>query len=59
VTAAVNLLNSCGEAAWQPVLHVHVHAIPRDAGDPRRLPWVPEAGDRDETAAAGAAPRGD
>jgi histidine triad (HIT) family protein len=48
----VNLLNSCGAAAWQTVFHFHVHVIPRYRGDPLRLPWQPEPGDRDEIAAA-------
>src|SRR3954466_5249923 len=47
----VNLLNSCGRAAWQTVFHFHVHVIPRYAGDPLVLPWKPESGDRDEIAA--------
>jgi histidine triad (HIT) family protein len=51
----VNVLNSCGRAAWQTVFHFHVHVIPRYANDPLRLPWLPEPGDRDEIAAAAAA----
>jgi histidine triad (HIT) family protein len=50
----VNLLNSCGRAAWQTVFHFHVHVIPRYDGDPLRLPWTPAPGDRDEIAAAAA-----
>ncbi len=48
----VNLLNSCGSAAWQTVSHFHMHVVPRYAGDPLRLPWVPTEGDPDEIAAA-------
>jgi histidine triad (HIT) family protein len=55
----LNLLNSCGSAAWQTVFHFHVHVIPRYEYDPLRLPWRPEPGDADEIAAAGAALRGD
>ena len=43
----VNLLNSCGAAAWQTVFHFHVHVIPRYDDDPLKLPWVPEQGDMD------------
>ena len=50
----LNLLNSCGTAAWQTVFHFHVHVIPRYQGDPLRLPWVPGPGDADEIAAAAA-----
>ena len=53
----VNLLNSCGRAAWQTVFHFHVHVIPRYENDPLRLPWVPGPGDPDEIAAAAAALR--
>jgi histidine triad (HIT) family protein len=48
----VNLLNSCGGAAWQTVFHFHVHVIPRYESDPLRLPWVPSAGDPDQIALA-------
>jgi histidine triad (HIT) family protein len=48
----VNLLNSCGSAAWQTVFHFHVHVIPRYSDDPLRLPWVPEQGDPAQIAAA-------
>jgi len=54
----VNLLNSCGRAAWQTVFHFHVHVIPRYDGDPLRLPWLPEPGDEAEITAAAAALRG-
>ncbi len=48
----VNLLNSCGAAAWQSVFHFHIHVIPRYEHDPLRLPWVPGPGEDDEIAAA-------
>ncbi len=48
----INLLNSCGRAAWQTVFHFHVHVIPRYQGDPLRLPWVPSEGDPAQIAAA-------
>src|SRR5215207_6393497 len=50
----VNVINSCGREAWQTVFHFHLHVIPRYKGDPLRLPWTPELGDRDEIAAAAA-----
>jgi histidine triad (HIT) family protein len=46
----VNLINSCGSAAWQTVFHFHMHVIPRYVGDPLKLPWEPTPGDMDEIA---------
>jgi histidine triad (HIT) family protein len=43
----INLLNSCGERAWQTVFHFHIHVIPRYEDDPLQLPWVPGQGDMD------------
>jgi histidine triad (HIT) family protein len=48
----INLVNSCGERAWQTVFHFHVHVVPRYDGDPLQLPWVPAPGDSDEIGAA-------
>ncbi len=48
----VNVLNSCGAAAWQTVFHFHLHVIPRYEGDPLQLPWTPGPGDPEEIAAA-------
>lgn len=48
----VNLLNSCGAAAWQTIFHLHVHVIPRYRHDPLRLPWTPAPGDPGEIAQA-------
>jgi histidine triad (HIT) family protein len=53
----VNLLNSCGSAAWQTVFHFHLHVIPRYADDPLKLPWTPAPGDADEIADAASALR--
>ncbi len=50
----VNVINSCGTAAWQTVFHLHFHVIPRYRGDPLQLPWTPTPGDPDEIAAAAA-----
>jgi histidine triad (HIT) family protein len=47
----LNLLNSCGSAAWQTIFHFHVHLIPRYEDDPLKLPWVPGPGDENEIAA--------
>lgn len=50
----LNVINSTGEAASQSVLHLHVHLVPRWAGDhigniwPPSEPWSEEV--KDETA---------
>ena len=46
----VNLLNSCGPAAWQSVFHFHIHVIPRYEDDPLRLPGAPMQVDREDLA---------
>jgi histidine triad (HIT) family protein len=51
----INVINSCGAAAWQTVFHFHLHMIPRYENDPLRLPWVPTPGDPAEIAAAAVA----
>src|SRR4051812_31074206 len=38
----INLLNSCGQVAWQSVFHFHIHVIPRYEDDPLRLPGAPQ-----------------
>ena len=53
----VNVLNSCGSAAWQVVFHFHVHVIPRYDDDPLRLPWIPAPGDSAEIEATARALR--
>jgi histidine triad (HIT) family protein len=55
----INVINSCGAAAWQTVFHFHLHVIPRYQGDPMRLPWLPAPGDPEQIAAAAAAIRTD
>jgi histidine triad (HIT) family protein len=44
----INLLNSCGAAAWQSVFHFHIHVIPRYVDDPLRLPGAPQQVESDE-----------
>lgn len=48
----VNLLNCSGTAAWQTVLHFHLHVIPRFKDQPGKdaigLPWDSVPGNLDE-----------
>lgn len=37
----MNLITSKGAAATQSVFHLHVHIVPRRAGDGLALPWQP------------------
>lgn len=55
----INLINSCGAAAWQTVFHFHIHVVPRYDDDPLKLPWVPEPGDSDEIASVAQRLRGE
>lgn len=55
----VNLMTSAGRAAWQTVYHLHVHVLPRYAGDPLELPWTPTPGDPAEIGAAATRLRGE
>jgi histidine triad (HIT) family protein len=55
----VNVINSCGAAAWQTVFHFHLHVIPRYERDAMRLPWIPAPGDHEQIAQAGALLRGE
>jgi histidine triad (HIT) family protein len=50
----INLVNACGEVAFQTVFHFHIHVVPRYRSDSLKLPWVPTEGDPDEIAAVAA-----
>jgi histidine triad (HIT) family protein len=39
---AANIITSRGRAASQTVFHLHVHVVPRTAGDELPLPWTPQ-----------------
>jgi len=54
----INLINSCGQRAWQTVFHFHLHVIPRYEGDSMRLPWIPAPGQAAEISAAAQEIRG-
>jgi histidine triad (HIT) family protein len=57
--AGFNVINACGAAAWQTVLHFHLHVVPRYEDDPLKLPWIPRGGDPDQIAAVAAQIRGE
>ena len=40
ITGALNLITSRGADATQTVFHLHVHLVPRTAGDGLALPWT-------------------
>jgi histidine triad (HIT) family protein len=51
-TGPCNLITSVGREATQSVFHLHVHIVPRAAGDGLALPWYsgrPKRSDRTET----------
>jgi histidine triad (HIT) family protein len=50
----INLLNSCGKAAWQTIFHFHIHVIPRYHDDPLKLPGRPQEVSPEDLAAVAA-----
>jgi histidine triad (HIT) family protein len=38
-TPPCNIITSAGTEATQTVFHLHVHIVPREAGDGLELPW--------------------
>lgn len=45
-----NVVANTGEAAGQSVMHMHIHVIPRYAGDGSILTWTPGEADAQENA---------
>ena len=43
----VNILNNCGEAAGQTIMHFHVHIIPRYENDDLKIDFVDHQGKYD------------
>ncbi|MDQ0696930.1 HIT family protein [Streptomyces sp. W4I9-2] len=42
VLPAANVITSKGSTATQTVAHLHLHVVPRTAGDHLPLPWTPQ-----------------
>lgn len=39
----MTLFQANGAAGWQTVFHMHVHLVPRQAGDPLTASWKPQS----------------
>jgi histidine triad (HIT) family protein len=52
--AGLNLIQANGPGAAQSVLHLHLHLLPRQAGDELRINWGLKPGNKDEIAALAA-----
>ena len=50
VPDGINIMHATGAVAFQSVFHFHLHLIPRYAGDPIKMPFVPRPGDRTKIA---------
>ncbi len=46
----VTFLSCARPDGWQSVFHLHVHVLPRTAGDGLAIPWPVEAGDPERIA---------
>lgn len=44
----LTLFQANGAASWQTVFHMHVHLIPRRAGDPLTAAWKPQTPTEEE-----------
>jgi histidine triad (HIT) family protein len=47
----LNLVQANGTGAAQSVPHLHIHVLPRAAGDELKLNWTPQPGDKTALAA--------